>query len=126
MRTLLRVRIGIDYDGRSSSSERVWQDIEREDPTNDFTSRRVHSICNVSIILEVCRGRSRIIDRNRVVKFEIKYASDGIWQRLDEFYFYSDIAIIGVLRVSVCRRSALFKVKEKYEITVYIHVVSCL
>ena len=78
------VRISIHYNGGAGLSDRVWQEMGGEDPTNGFTCRRVHSICNVSI-LKVCRDRSRIIDANRVVKFEIKYARDGIWQTLAEF-----------------------------------------
>ena len=46
-------------------------------PRNDFTFPRVHSICIVSnVLLKVFRNPSQIIDENRIVKFEIKFARD--------------------------------------------------
>jgi hypothetical protein len=41
------VGIGIEYDG-AGVSYRVRQEIGKEDPANEFTSRRAHSICSVS------------------------------------------------------------------------------
>ena len=52
--------------------------LDEKTHANDLTSRRAHSNCSVSI-LKALRDRKQIIDADRVVKFEIEYARDGIW-----------------------------------------------
>jgi len=61
-------------------------------PKKNLTFCRVHNICVVSII-----NHSRPFVNYLfygIIKFEIKYTVDGFGQRISEFQFYLDIAII--------------------------------
>ena len=91
MRTVLCVRIGVNYDC-ARLCDSYGKRSEGNTAKKNLTFLRVHNICFVSI-----RSLSRLFVHNlceRIIKSEIKYTRDCIGQRLAEFQFHPDITTI--------------------------------